>query len=96
MNDKLSASRFHRVPLAEITTPKNGYRAVVGCWWAVTENDEVLFFVTKMGHRTHESPQFNSSRAVVEHLESTREIPTRAVQVPVAYLPEQPSEGLEK
>jgi hypothetical protein len=52
--------RFIRVPISEISTPKNGRICFGQRWWHVTTNDEVLFFRKKW-----HSPQCNSNEAVV-------------------------------
>lgn len=45
--------RWILAPLSDITTPKEGRRCCGPRWWAVTENDEVLFF------ERYTSPQCN-------------------------------------
>jgi hypothetical protein len=79
----VDASRFKKVPLAEITSPEKPgplwpYKDY---WWKVTEDDCVLIYT----HRGANSPQCNTNRAIVERV-LCPEIPTRAVFLPWAYL----------
>ena len=54
--------KWIKVPVSDITTPKAG-RIVYGArWWAVTDNDEVLFY------ESYCSPQCNPNKAVVDHV----------------------------
>ena len=66
MHKALDASRFKKVPLAEITNPqKSGpLWPMKDRWWAVTEDDCVLIYT----HRGSNSPQCNTDRAIVEQL----------------------------
>ena len=79
----LEASRFKKVPLAEITSPEKAgplwpYK---DHWWAVTEDGCVLIYK----HRGSNSPQCNTNRAIVErHLNYPE--PTTAKFLPWAYL----------
>jgi hypothetical protein len=68
--------RYKRVPLAEITTPPDGTVMVYkDHWWAMTENDEVLFYEGKFA-------QCNIDRRVVEHVMPEG---CKAVLVPIAF-----------
>lgn len=49
-------------PLEDIATPKPGRICYGPRWWAVTENDEVLFF------KSYSSPQCNQSKDLVKRL----------------------------
>lgn len=66
-----------KIPLDEITTPQNGRMCLTHCWWAVTEDDCVLFF------KTHGSPQCNTRRAIIERIRPD----CRAVFIEVAFVP---------
>ena len=77
------ASRFKKVPLAEITSaekvgPLWTYR---DHWWAVTADDCVLIYT----HRGSNSPQCNVNKTIVDrHLNYPE--PTTAKFLPWAYL----------
>lgn len=79
----LTADRFKRVPLSEITSPEKvgplwTYRDY---WWAVTADDCVLIYV----HRGANSPQCNPNKLIVErHLNYPE--PTTPRLLPWAYL----------
>lgn len=65
-NNTVDASRFKKVPLAEITSaekpgPLWPYK---DHWWAITEDDCVLIYT----HRGSNSPQCNVNRAIVERV----------------------------
>lgn len=85
--ETLDASRFKKVPLAEITSAeKHGFlRVIKDHWWAVTEDECVLIYV----HRGHNSPQCNTSRAVVERV-LCPELQKSVKFLPWAYLPIDP------
>lgn len=75
------AENYIRMPIAELTTPTGGRLCVVNHWWAITENEEALFY------RTYGSPQCNSDPRVMEKITQGRPIKTRNVFLPVAYVP---------
>lgn len=54
--------RWILVPVADLTTPKPGRICKGPRWWAVTENDEVLFF------DRYTSPQCNTSKEIAARL----------------------------
>lgn len=75
-------SKFNRVPIADITTPKAGRLCYPESWWVVTPEREVLFY-TK--HKDHASPQCNTNKAVADHL--ARNYPNCTVeQLPIVFL----------
>jgi hypothetical protein len=81
MSNQLPDSDFLRVSLAELTTPRQGYRCIVNHWWALTDDDEALFY------KVRSSPQCNSDRRVVEHIALNIEPKTHAVFVAAAFVP---------
>jgi hypothetical protein len=78
----IQKAKWILVPVSDITTPQPG-RIVYGPrWWAVTDDDEVLFF------QRYTSPQCNADKAIVEHLtKNYNGIKTTARFLPLAYLP---------
>lgn len=54
--------RWIFVPVSDLMTPKAGRLCYGPRWWAVTENDEVLFF------DSYGSPQCNISESIVKGL----------------------------
>lgn len=66
---------FTRIPMSELTTPRAGKICLTDAWWAVTADNEVLFYGT--------SPQCNRNKAVIERIRPE----FSAVYVPVAYVP---------
>ena len=50
------------VPLLDVLTPKPGRMCHGPRWWAVTDNDEVLFF------KSYHSPQCNIHKGIVDRL----------------------------
>jgi hypothetical protein len=75
----LPIANFTKVPVAKLTTPRNGLECRVNYWWAVTDDDCVLYY---KGH----SPQCNSDIRVVEHIAQSIPLTTRPMLLPVAYL----------
>jgi hypothetical protein len=74
--------RWILAPLTDITTPKSGRVCYGQRWWAVTENNEVLFF------KSYSSPQCNTNRAIVERLANRLDAPqTTPKFVEMAFLP---------
>jgi hypothetical protein len=60
---------FVLVPLYDIITPKHNRIVMTERWWALTSNDEVLFY--KYYGRFYSSPQCNSNFKIVEQICST-------------------------
>jgi hypothetical protein len=83
----VDASRFTKVPLAEITSAeKKGFLRVINDhWWAVTEDDCVLIYT----HRGSKSPQCNVNRAIVERV-LCPDLQKSVKFLPYAYLPIDP------
>ena len=74
--------RWILVPVSDITTPKQGRLVYGPRWWAVTENDEVLFF------DTYVSPQCNSNKQIVERLGKGFDAPiTEPRFIEVSFIP---------
>lgn len=78
----VKAEDFVRVPLAEITKPRDGAMAYVDHWWVVTPQDEVLFFKRKWG-----SPQCNHNESITKRLGCPQIEGCRAQFVPLAFVP---------
>lgn len=77
--------KFRRVPIAELTEPKDGYMRIIrNCWWHVTENDEVLFYCSRARGIYFESPQCNRDKSVVDHLPIEGCTPRL---IPIIYVP---------
>jgi hypothetical protein len=55
------AKRWKKVPLAEVQRFAPGKRCVAPSWWAVTDDDHVLYFKGC-------SPQRNTVKAIVERI----------------------------
>ena len=79
----VDASRFKKVPLAEITSPeKVGYlRVIKDHWWVVTEDDCVLIYT----HGDVNTPQCNVNRAIAERV-LCQDLQTGVRLLPWAYL----------
>lgn len=79
----VKATDFLRMPLTRLQEPQHGFRCVKNHWWAVTEENDVLFY------KRLSSPQCNSSRLFVEgpHAMTYGGLKVRAVFVPVAFVP---------
>ncbi|QGH72716.1 MAG: hypothetical protein [Podoviridae sp. ctQNx1] len=79
--------RWIFAPMDDITTPKNGRTCCCNRWWAVTENNEVMFF-----HGYH-APQCNERKDLAERLvHSHNEPPAKTVFIEVAYIPHECSD----
>jgi hypothetical protein len=78
-SETVDASRFKKVPLAEITSAEKRcfLRTIKDHWWAVTADDCVLIYT----HRGSNSPQCNVNRAIVER------VLCPGLQVDVKFLP---------
>jgi hypothetical protein len=73
---------FIRMPLAELTAPKEGRICMTGRWWLVTKDDHVLFY------KSYASPQCNFNKEIAERIGSLPPYEgTRAVLVPAAFVP---------
>lgn len=84
-----SLGRWILVPVADLTTPKGGRLCMANRWWAVTENDEVLFF------DTYCSPQCNPNRSIVERLGKGFDAPSTTPRfIELAYIPHRCSDYL--
>ncbi len=84
----VDASRFKKVPLAEITSAEQrvGFlRVIKDHWWAVTEDDCVLIYT----HRGCNTPQCNVNRAIVERV-LCPQLQHGVKFLPFAYLPIDP------
>lgn len=74
--------RWIVAPVADITTPRPGRICYGPRWWAVTENDEVLFF------DRYGSPQCNINKAIVERLGKWFDAPATTPKfIEMAFLP---------
>jgi hypothetical protein len=60
--DDYNSKPWIKMPLAELTTPKPGRICHCPSWWAVTDDDCVLFF------KSYGSPQCNVNKSIVEHI----------------------------
>lgn len=76
-SDGYDKPHWLKMSLEELTTPKEGRVCRLGRWWAVTEQNEVLFF------KRHTSPQCNYNVEVMKSIHPE----ARHVFVPVAYVP---------
>lgn len=66
-----------KMPIAELITPKAGRICKAPSWWAVTEDDCVLFY------KSYGSPQCNTDKRIVEYI-----VPgCRAVFIETAFAP---------
>ena len=74
-------SRFRRVALNDLQTPKDGRLVYTNRWWAVTSEGEALFYCGE--NRRSNSPQCNVNREIVERMCPEG---CRAIHVPIAYL----------
>lgn len=73
---------YIHVPVSDITTPKDGRVCYTDRWWAVTDNNDVLFF------KSFGSPQCNRLKSVVERLGGINGVTTTPVFLPLAYVPQ--------
>ncbi len=78
-------ARCVRIPLAEITKPRDGWLVYMDSWWTVTEKDEVLFYRGL-------SPQTNGNEATARHIQQRLYPGLRVVHVPLAFIPSHDSE----
>lgn len=71
--------------LEEITTPRNGYRAVVDHWWMQNEDGKILDWVVGK----HRSIQANRDQKVAEYLiaKNPHYKGCTALFVPLAFYP---------
>ena len=77
--------KYRRVPISELTEPKNGYmRVIKNAWWHVTVNDEVLFYRVRERGVHWDAPQCNRDRTVVDFLPIEGCV---SRQIPVIYIP---------
>lgn len=75
-------SKWIRMSMDEVTTPKSGRICYTDRWWVVTRNNEVLFY------KSYTSPQCNHNKAVVDHALRNIQIVECTVQfIPVAFIP---------
>jgi hypothetical protein len=87
MKEKVQAGhrrygRWILAPVSDITTPKPGRICYGPRWWAVTKNDEVLFF------DCYGSPQCNASEAIAARLGKGFDAPATALRfIDMAFLP---------
>lgn len=74
--------RWIKVPVSDLITPKPGRLCYGPRWWAVTENDEVLFF------DDYGSPQCNRAESIVERLGKGFDAPLTTPRfIEVAFVP---------
>jgi len=74
--------RWILASVTNITTPKPGRVCYGPLWWAVTENDEVVFF------DNYRSPQCNINKAVVASLCHGFDAPvTKPRFIEMAFIP---------
>lgn len=82
---------MRKVPVAQVTTPKDGlHEILIDRWWPVTANDEVYFY----GSDQHpfSSPQCNANKTLVERIAGNSIMTeaggyTEIRQLPVVYVP---------
>lgn len=77
-SDQIVADSYLRMPLDVLTTPRDGAICMMNRYWAVTSNDEALFY------KSYTSPQCNHDRSIVEHV--MKEPGIKIVFIPVAYI----------
>jgi len=77
-----NANYFKWFSQAEISTPKNGYQAVVDSYWEVNEHGQVAVY------RTYH-PQCNTDKRVTEIVLKKGIVPgaTGMVFIPLAFIP---------
>jgi hypothetical protein len=76
----VSTPRWIKMPLAELTTPKDGRIVYANRYWAITDDDCALFF------RSYVSPQCNVYRRIVERLTADGQR-ARIEFVAIAFVP---------
>lgn len=75
---------FLKMPVVELTSPREGSIVYLNRWWVITENDEVLFYTARGSF----SPQCNGNKTVAERV--LKLYPNAHIeQIPVAYVPPQ-------
>ena len=77
MDDDYNRPPWIKMTLAELTTPRSGKICYGAAWWALTDDDHVLFY------KSYGSPQCNTNRAVVERIRPAM----KYVYVSMAFLP---------
>jgi hypothetical protein len=74
--------KYILAPVSDITTPKVGRICYGPSWWAVTSDNEVMFF------KTYGSPQCTINRSIVERLCKRNGAPiSESKFLEVAFLP---------
>lgn len=59
--------KMRKVPLSQLTEPKNGlYDVMIDRWWPVSEDGELYFYGTN--RFPYASPQCNSNKVIAEKL----------------------------
>ena len=81
-------AKLLRLPLKELTTPKDGYIVYLDRYWLVDEEDHALF----AGDFTR--PWCNSNKRVTLSFQDNRPLKTSIQFIPVAYV--ETSLGTEK
>jgi hypothetical protein len=82
--------RWILAPVKDITTPKPGRICFGPHWWAVTENNEVLFF------DQYWSPQCNTNPTIVERIGCGFDAPATTPKfIEMAFLPHRCSDYVD-
>jgi hypothetical protein len=71
---------FLRIPLKEIKTVRSGKICYPESWWAVTPDDQVLFFTGQ----NYFTPQCNNNKSITERIMPTG---CRAEWIEMAFIP---------
>lgn len=78
--------RCKKVPIAELTAPRNGTcEVIMDCWWVVS--DESLLFFNLGGERvTYGTPQCNANERVARSLADKLYPGCEVRRIPIIYL----------
>ena len=82
MSEFLQSDKFLRLPIAKVMTPWNGCRVIVGHWWVVTPEGDVLIYKGEGAY----TPQCNRDRRVTARLAPSFD----SIYLPVAYVSPRP------
>ena len=73
----MDLSKYIKIPVSELVKPKAGYICYSKSWWAVTDDNCVLFY------KDYNSPQCNNNLAVIKLI-----IPSmKYLEIEMAFIP---------
>lgn len=89
LNKKLD-SKLQREPISKMTEPPSGLcRVIKDHWWAVTEDEKILFYNGRKGAK-FSSPQCNADERCARRLHEKLYPGLEVRQIPVVFVPDDP------